>query len=261
MKEQIRIQGSAVALLRKKHLRFSRQKNLAPEVGVSERTLRKIENANDPWDADLAKRIAAALDSSLDEIVFSAAGPKLVPSPALVPPPAPVVSPFRGKQLYPRFDKESAKLIGSAEDLFASADRAHLVKVEFHVALHPELAEYADELIAVFREASRETRGWLGTIDEVRAAEIRQRMKWLLVQLKGNDVLVFACDHTKYLPESDEVVANGQYGDFQWQAILAFAPPQEWGETSVEIEVDHGQPYVIDWDKPITFNNPAQPTG
>jgi DNA-binding XRE family transcriptional regulator len=261
MKDPIRIQGTVVALLRKKHMQFSRQKTLAHEVGISVRTMRKIEKGNDPWDIDLAKRIACALGSHWEDIVFSAAGPKLVPSPVFAPPPASVYRLFRGKQLYPRFGKESAKLIGSAGNLFESVDRAHIIIVEFHVELNPELAGYADELIALTREASRETRGWLGKIEEFRAVEIRQRMKWLLIQLKGNDVLVFVCDHTKYLPESDEVMPDGQYGDFQWQGIVAFAPPQEWDETSVEVDVDHGQPYIIDWDKPIICPKPAQPTG
>lgn len=240
---------------------LSKQKKLAHELGLSERTLRKIEKGNNPWDIDLAKRIASALDCDLDEIVFSAAGPKLVPLPALMPPPAPAYNRFRGKQLYPRFAKESAKLISSDAELFGSVDRAHVIKVEFHVELDPELAGYADELIALMREASHETRGWLGKIEDFRAAEIQRRMKWLLVQLKGHDVLVFVCDHTKYLPESDEVIPDGQYGEFEWQGIVAFAPPQEWGETSVEVDVDHGQPYIIDWDKPITCPRPAQPTG
>ena len=253
MVEQIRIQGAEVALRRKKHTRHSRQKTLAHEVGVSERSLRKIEKGNTLQNKRLAERIAAALGTTLDAIVFSAAGPRLVPPSS---PPAPVIDRFRGKQQYPRFDPDSAKLVGSAASLLESAQRAHIIKVEFHIELDGELTPYADELIALTREASRETRGW-DALDESRVGEIHQRMRWLLVQLKGNDVLVFACDHTKYLPESDVVLPKGRYGDFQWQAILAFAPPQEWGEDSVEVAVDHGQPYIIDWDAPITAHNPA----
>jgi hypothetical protein len=77
-------------------------------------------------------------------------------------------------------------------------------------------------------------------------------MRWLMVQLKGNDVLVFVCDHMKNLPESDEVVDSRSL-NWELQAIIAFAPPQEWGEDSVEVNVDNGQPYIIDWDKPLGF--------
>ncbi|MBX3488575.1 helix-turn-helix transcriptional regulator [Parvibaculum sp.] len=263
MKEQIRIRGTAVALLRKKHSRFSRQKILAHEVAISERTLRKIEKGNNLWDKDLAIRIAITLGRTLDDIVFSAVGPKLIPTPPLIPLTAPTISRLCGKQLYPRFDKDSATLVGSADALFESARRAEVVKVEVHIELDAELTGHADELIALSREVSRETHPCFMEQEDPRTAEVRQRMRWLLVQLKGNDVLAYVCEHTKYLPESDEVAPRGKCRDFQSQVIIAFAPPQEWSETSVEVDVDHGQPYIIDWDTPIHLeqSNPAQPTG
>lgn len=256
MAEQIRIHGIEVALHRKKHNRFCRQKILAHQVGISERSLRKIEKGNTLQDKVLAERLATALDTTLDGIVFSAAGPKLVP-PSPPPAPVPVDTRFQGKQLYPRFDQEYADLVKSADNLLVSAQRAEIIITEYHTPLNGELTGYADELVALSREASRETRGWLDPVDEVRADEICKRMRHLLVQLKGNDVLVYVYDHTKYLPESDEVLPNGRCGDFQFQVIIAFGAPQEWGETNVKVDVDHGQPYIIDWDKPLFANNPA----
>jgi len=140
--------------------------------------------------------------------------------------------------------------VHDCESLFESARKAQAILVEYQIELNEELAIYAEELVALSRESCR-NEGWEYFDPETsRAKEIVARMRWLLVQLKGNDVLVFVCDHMKNFPESDEVVEQRSL-NWQFQAIIAFAPPQEWGEDSVDVNVDNGQPYIIDWDKPI----------
>jgi DNA-binding XRE family transcriptional regulator len=256
MTDTVRMNGAAVELRRKQHPKFSRQKTLAPALGISSRTLRNIERLNKVRTVGFAKRMAATLGCELSDIVFSTTGPTLVPA----PPPSPqLLTPgirrFEGKQLYPRFDTQSASVTSTA-DLFESAHRAELVLAQYQMELSPELTGYAEELIALTREASRESHPYFMEENDPRGPEIQERMRWLLIQLKGNDVLVYVCDHTKYLPESDEMV-DRKIREYQWQAIIAFAPPQEYGETSVDVDVDHGQPYIIDWDAPLAFPKPA----
>jgi hypothetical protein len=76
----------------------------------------------------------------------------------------------------------------------------------------------------------------------------RRRLRELVVLLKGNDVWVYADTHMKYLPESFEEDPNGQR-QIHAQLVIAFGPPGEYGEESVEVDVDNGQPRVL----------PAQP--
>jgi transcriptional regulator with XRE-family HTH domain len=247
---KIRVRSDEIRLRRKRHPTLKRQKTLAPALGISVRTLHEIEKGNRTWDKDFIEQLANRLGTRLDEIVFAVDGPKLVSSDT--PQSPAVTSNLRctGKQLVPRFDNESARLVRDPEALFESARKAQAVLVESQIELNEELAAYAEELVALARETCRNG-SWEYIDPEIpRAKEIVARMRWLLVQLKGNDVLMFVCDHMKNLPESDEVVEQRSL-DWQFQAIIAFAPPQEWGEDSVYVNVDNGQPYIIDWDKPL----------
>lgn len=264
MREKICVNGPQVALIRKRHTRWARQKVLAHELGISERKLRDIETTCAVLDLNFARRIATTLDCEIKEIVFSEAGPKLVSAVLTQENSRGATSggraALRGKQTYPRYDKESARQIGiDAGSLFESAHRAELIVVERHIALDAELSEYADELVGLAREVSREVNPYFLAEDDPRIPGIKSRMRWLMVQLKGHDVLVYTYDHTKYLPESDVVVPGGRYKEWQWQAFIAFAAPQEWGEESVEVQVDHGQPYVIDWDADLSCPRPVTP--
>jgi hypothetical protein len=42
------------------------------------------------------------------------------------------------------------------------------------------------------------------------------------------------------------VNAKRDYSQAQMQVIVAFGPPGEYGEETVEVPVDHGQPWVYD---------------
>jgi DNA-binding XRE family transcriptional regulator len=249
---KIRVRSAEIGLRRKQHLTLSRQKTLAPALGISVRTLRKIEKENGAWDRHLIERVAHKLGARLDEIVFAADGPTLVSSENLQSTTIPIRR-CVGQQLVPRFDKNGARLVRHSEGLFELARKAQVILVEYQVELNDELKNHAEELIDLVRECCRNG-GW-DYFDPAtpRATEIVARIRRLLVQLKGNDVLVFVCDHIKNIPESDEVVERRSL-NWQFQAIVAFAPPQEWGEDSVDVSVDNGQPFIIDWDKPIAFS-------
>lgn len=250
MREKISIKGGAVVLLRKRHPKLSRQKGLAHELGISVRKLRDIETTNGLWDKALALEIARCLNCSLDDIVFSAVGPKLVAPSLPVTAPAVIHRGLQGKQLYPRFAKESASIVVDAESFFTSANRADRVFVQTFMELPSVLADYANELIELARDSSGERNPYPYSLEpnDPRVPKIKARMQWLLTWLKGSDVHIFVNDHTKFLPESDEVPEGGKWDTIEWHAVIAVAPPQEWGETSVDVDVDHGRPYIIDWD-------------
>jgi|GEM_PF-2923653 len=258
MKEKICVKGSAVVRLRKKHPKLSRQKGLAHALTISVRKLRNVETTNGLWDKELATAIAVCLGCTLDDIVFSAVGPKLVPPPA-PPAPANIDRSTRGKQLYPRFDKEIASLVADAGSFFQSTNRADRVLVQYQMALSPDLSGCIDELIELARSVSGECNPYPYSMspDDERVPNIKKRMQWLLTWLKGSDVQVFVSDHTKFLPELDEAPEDRKWESHEWHAVIAIAPPQEWGETSVDVDVDHGRPYIIDWGTTPSFGAPG----
>jgi hypothetical protein len=51
----------------------------------------------------------------------------------------------------------------------------------------------------------------------------------------------------KALPESYEVRSAGDRCDYEFQAIVAFGPPGEYGETSIRVPIDRGQPSILTW--------------
>jgi hypothetical protein len=69
----------------------------------------------------------------------------------------------------------------------------------------------------------------------------------LLVLLKGNDVWVYGDSNMKALPESYEMRPAGDRCDYEFQAIIAFGPPGEYGETSIHVPNDRGQPSMLTW--------------
>ena len=79
---------------------------------------------------------------------------------------------------------------------------------------------------------------------------MRRKMRDLLVLLRGNNILVYGLHHMKHLPECSEVPER-LGTDVEWHGILVFGPPGEYGENSVNVDVDNGQPWIIDWDKPL----------
>jgi hypothetical protein len=89
-------------------------------------------------------------------------------------------------------------------------------------------------------------------------------MRRELVTLKGNDVWVYALQHIKWMPESDELQV-GPRGDGKPELYLAFGPPSpppgDDREGKVGILVDNGHPRMVRWDLPFeanTTNPPAE---
>lgn len=240
--------GDAIRLRRKQ--RGHRMKSFAHDVAVSERTLRDIELLNKPIDDALAARIASALKLGREDVVFAPDGPRLVvTAPAPVPPAAPVTT-SRGKQLVPRFDKDSARDMGNGEALFDLACHCDLIIAEARIPMDSEISGYVAELVGLIEEASWMHRERFSKLDADAEASLRKRMRHLLVLLRGHDIWTYALHHTKHLPVGEDVPEKFST-DVEWQAIIVFAPPGEYGENSVEVDVDNGHPWIIDWDEPI----------
>lgn len=245
--------GQHIRELRERRERRATQKELAYELGISERHLRQIETCNLAIPMDVVQRIARALGVRWQALVFAADGPRPVPCPNFCPPEAQALE-EPGPVTVPRFDTFPASVIRDEGDLFESAARSHVVVSHVLTKLTPETNNYADELLGLLGSLTWERRDPLKPVagrDELR---VRARLRELLVLLKGNDVWAFATDHFKYFPESYEVHPKRDINKMQVQTVIAFGPPGEYGEETLSVPVDHGQPWVYDPGAPIPWS-------
>ncbi|GAA0555164.1 helix-turn-helix transcriptional regulator [Rhizomicrobium palustre] len=242
--------GGAIRVLRKRRSHRKTQEAFAREIGVSERTLRDIENLNKPIDELQADRIASALKVGRGDVVFATEGPRLVATPPTQSPMPASVHTTRGKQLVPRFDKDTACDVGSGESLYDLACRCDFVIAESRIPMNGEISSYVSELVSLIEAASWMKRERFSKLEAEVEKSQRNCMRHLLVQLRGNDVWTYALHHTKHLPVSDEVPEISST-DVEWHAIVVFDSPGEYGENTVEVDVDNGHPWIIDWDKPM----------
>lgn len=242
--------GQHIRELRDQRERRATQKEFAHEVRISERHLRKIETRSAEVPVDVLQRIAGALGVPWHAIVFAADGPRSVADTGSHPPEA--TAPEKpGPVTVPRFDTYPASVVRDESDLFESAARSHVVVSHVLTRLTPETNSYADEVLELLESLTWERRDPLTPVagrDELR---IRARLRELLVLLKGNDVWVYATDHFKYFPESHEVQLKRDMSKLQMQTVVAFGPPGEYGEETLSVPVDHGQPWVYDPGAPI----------
>ena len=68
-------------------------------------------------------------------------------------------------------------------------------------------------------------------------------MSKILVLLKGNDIRVAIDTHNKYYQDGETPWLEGE----KWftQLLIAFAPPGEYVEDTVEVPVDHGKDFRL----------------
>jgi transcriptional regulator with XRE-family HTH domain len=237
--------GAHVRELREQRERRATQKEFAHEVCISERHLRQIETRNAAVPVEVIQRIAGALAVPWQAVVFSPDSPRAVPD-ANAASSALNTAKERGPITMPRFDTYPASVVRDEADLFKSAAQSHVVVSHVLTTLTPETSNYADELLELLEALTWERRDLLVPVSGREELRIRCRLHELLVLLKGNDVWVYAMDHFKYFPESYDVPPKRDSSKMQMQAIIAFGPPGEYGEESLRVPIDHGQPWIYD---------------
>lgn len=243
--KRYRTKGQHIRELRERRERKATQKELAYEVRISERHLRQIETRNAAVPVDVVQRIAGALEVPWQAIVFAADGPRPVADPD-APPPDAETAEEPGLVTVPRFDTYPASVVRDEGDMFEIAARSHVLLSHVLTKLTPETNSYADELLELLESLTWEKRDPLTPVAGRNELRIRARLRELLVLLKGNDVWVYATEHSKYFPESYEVQPKRDVSKMQMQTVIAFGAPGEYGEDTLSVPVDHGQPWVYD---------------
>lgn len=243
--KRYRTNGQHIKELREKRERRATQKEFAYEARISERHLRQIENQNAAVPVDVLERIAKALGVPWQAIVFASEQPRLVPAPDENP--SIKAAPEKSELTrVPRFDTDGASVVRDEADLFESARDSHVVVSHVLTKLTPETESYAEEMLDLLESVSWEKRDILTPIPGRDELRLRGRLRELLVLLKGNDVWVYMTQHSKYFPESFEVQPKRHISKMPLQAIVAFGPPGEYGEDTLNVPVDHGQPWLYD---------------
>lgn len=244
--------GKHIKELRERREHRATQKEFAHEVRISERLLREIENRNGEITINVVDRIAKALAVPRQAIISASEQSWLGAGAGCEPSGPHSASEESGVRLVPRFDTQIASVVRDESGLFETARDSHVVVSHLLTKLTPETQSYAEEMLDLLESVSWERRNPLQPVagrDELR---VRGRLQELLVLLKGNDVWVYVLTHIKKLPESDAVSEERDGRQLQMQAIVAFGPPGEYGEDTMHVPVDHGQPWVYDPNEKVS---------
>jgi transcriptional regulator with XRE-family HTH domain len=241
---RVQLNGRKIKELRDERDSGATQKEFAHEIRVSERRLRAIENSNALVTADVANRIARALNKPLQ--VLLAPGEAPAPQAGRTSNAVEAAIPVRREQLLPRFDETIARFVTNEAGLVELVKGNWVLVSHVLTALNAETSAYAEELLSILRSLTWDPRAEDrrqpdGTVE----IALRRRVRELLVLLKGNDVWVYGDSNWKTLPESCEPQPPELRRDCELQAIIAFGPPGEYGETSIRVPVDRGQPFLL----------------
>jgi hypothetical protein len=141
----------------------------------------------------------------------------------------------------PRYDHEYAYAVRDEAKLYEAARDNHLVVSHIQTALKSETDAYVEELLSILEGLTYrrfEDKPVVAGREEIL---LRRRIRELLVLLRGNDVWVYVTTHIKNLPESD-LPLDKRATDWEFQLVIAFGPPGEYGEETLKVPVDNGHP-------------------
>jgi transcriptional regulator with XRE-family HTH domain len=236
-------QGAVIKSIREQSERCSTQKELAYAVGISERFLRQIENTNAAVTVQTLERLAKALGVHREQIAFSIGSPRLATTAENIFDTA--LKEMGEDHIVPRHDYDIASASTDAAPYYESACRSQDLSVEIMVDLNEETSAYAEELVAILTGLTRSVRGILNDVPATEAIAIQRRLRQLLVLLKGNDVWVYETDVYRRLPERYTVAPDDEPSTREFRQVIAFGPAGAYGETTMRVPIDHGQPFFL----------------
>ncbi|MHC2795022.1 transcriptional regulator with XRE-family HTH domain [Mesorhizobium jarvisii] len=227
--------GATIKELREGLERLSTQKEMAAEIGVSERMLRMIENNNAAIPMTTVDRLAKALGVRREHIIYSEGGPAWVgalepPVPPIPPAPPVDTASEEPPQIIARFDWGYAYATSDETRLYHEASHSHDLVTSIEIALTEETSAYAEELFEILGGLTYAKRDILKDIEPAKEIALRRRIRQLLVLLKGNDVWVYETSFFRRLPERMTLPPEGEEHTLQSRLVVALAPPGEYGE-------------------------------
>jgi transcriptional regulator with XRE-family HTH domain len=250
--------GAAVKELREQLERLSTQKELANEVGVSVRMLRMIENENAPIPVATADRFAKALKVHRERIILAPDTSRAV----VTADAGQILASLMDDQdrIIPRHDYDIANATSDEGWLYDKAVESNDVACIIETTLSEETGAYAQELFDILVGLSRSQRDILADIPPATEIALRRRLRQLIVLLKGNDIWIYQTSVLRTLPERYTVAPKGEPCTYQTRYVVALGPPGEYGETTLRVPIDHGQPFVLTAWKPKAQSERADNT-
>jgi transcriptional regulator with XRE-family HTH domain len=234
--------GAVIKALREQLSSGSYQKEMSHAVGMSIRSLRSIENANKAVTLAQLERLAAYLNVSEEKIAYSVGGPKLVSSDTTCY--EKLIHDWSKDQFVERMDEAIASVITDEVKLVQAASNTHDLRAHVTTTLNDETSVYVEELTELLRAQTwRSDHGWQN-VDEDKS-EVQRRVRTLLVLLRGNDIWTYQEVHFRRLPERDDLPPPDEPSQLEARLVIGFGPPGEYGETSIHVPIDHGQPFIL----------------
>lgn len=158
--------------------------------------------------------------------------------------PAPLsVAPSEEWMYIPRKDVAGARVVDDEGELFQRAVEQQRVIIQTKMKLTTATAGYVRAMVDILESIVGKR-----NLSNAEMLTVRDQLRELLVLLKGNDVWTYAETHYKRLPERWDIPETPDPYDAERQLIVAFGPPGEYGEFTIEVEVDNGQPCKISTD-------------
>ncbi|TPJ44459.1 helix-turn-helix transcriptional regulator [Mesorhizobium sp. B2-7-1] len=235
--------GNVIKQLRENLNRLSTQKEMANEVGVSDRKYRMIENENSSIPMVTVDRLAKALGVHREAIIYSTGVPIVAAVNAAPASPSPPLD--DEDKLIPRFDWDYARATTDEGRLYNKAVSSHDMSTVIETTLTEETSAYAEELFQVLGNLTWSKRDILADIAPTEEIAIRRRIRQLLVLLKGNDVWVYETSYYRMVPERYTLAPEGEPCTHQGRLVLALGPPGEYGEETLRVNIDNGQPFML----------------
>lgn len=129
--------------------------------------------------------------------------------------------------------------------LYGEAARSHDLVCVIETKLDEETGAYAQELLEILGGLIWSRRNILEDISPATEIALRRRLRQLIVLLKGNDVWIYQTSVLRRLPERCTVAPEGEPCTYQNRYVVALGPPGGYGETTIHVPIDHGQPFVL----------------
>jgi transcriptional regulator with XRE-family HTH domain len=235
--------GDLIKDLREHLEKGSLQKEMAHAVGISERLLRSIENNNTSIPIATLDRIATYLAVPRYRIAYAIDTPKLVPTGNETP--QRLTSELFQDRVIPRFGNDTARATMDEGRLIRDVQHSEDITIQIDVKLTDETSEYAEELVRLLDPLTWSKRDWLTEPTAADEIALRRRVRQLLVLLKGNDIWVYYTQHSRHLPERFELPKENEPREMKFRVAIVFGPPSEYGEETIDVRVDNGQPYFL----------------
>lgn len=241
--------GTAIKQLRQQLERLSTQKEFANAIAVSVRMLRKIENENPPISVALLDRIAKVFGVHREVLAATPLPPSAAGSGCAADRPPLFEAEDR---LIPRHDWDHAQATSDEGKLYDEAASSYDLACVIEISLNDETGRYAQELVDLLTGLTWSRRDILLDIPPSDQIVIRRRIRQLMVMLRGNDIWIYQTKVFRRLPERYDLPPQEEPATLQSRFVIALGPPGEYGETSMRVPIDHGQPFILpSWEKLI----------